>query len=29
MCNLAMFLQEQGKIMSGVEGFMYPNEVGL
>src|SRR3984885_1502349 len=29
MFNLAMFLQEQGKIMSGVEGFMYPNEVGL
>ena len=29
MCNLAMFLQEQGKIMSGVEGFMYPNEIGL
>ena len=29
MCYLAMFLQEQGKIMSGVEGFMYPNEIGL
>ena len=29
MVNLAMFLQEQGKMMSGVEGFMYPNEVGL
>ncbi len=29
MCNLAMFVQEQGKIMSGVEGFMYPNEIGL
>ena len=29
MGNLAMLLQEQGKIMSGVEGFMYPNEIGL
>src|SRR5579863_10511922 len=29
MCNFVMFLQEQGRIMSGVEGFMYPNEVGL
>jgi Ni/Fe-hydrogenase subunit HybB-like protein len=29
MCNLAMFLQEQVKIMNGVEGFMYPNEVEL
>jgi Ni/Fe-hydrogenase subunit HybB-like protein len=29
MSYLAMFLQEQGRMMSGVEGFMYPNEVGL
>src|ERR1700722_16895548 len=29
MCNLAMFLQEQVRTMNGVEGFMYPNEVGL
>lgn len=29
MCNLAMFLQEQVKTMNGVEGFMYPNEIGL
>ena len=29
MCDLAMFLGEQGKMMNGVEGFMYPNEIGL
>src|SRR6201998_2929431 len=29
MCDLAMFLAEQVKTMNGVEGFMYPNEVGL
>ena len=29
MCNLALLIQEQGNIMNGVEGFMYPNEVGL
>ena len=29
MCDLAMFFGEQVKAMNGVEGFMYPNEVGL
>jgi Ni/Fe-hydrogenase subunit HybB-like protein len=29
MCDLAMFLGEQVKVMNGVEGFMYPNEIGL
>jgi Ni/Fe-hydrogenase subunit HybB-like protein len=29
MCNLAVFFSEQVKIMNGVEGFMYPNEIGL
>jgi Ni/Fe-hydrogenase subunit HybB-like protein len=29
ICNLAMFLAEQVKAANGVEGFMYPNEIGL
>jgi len=29
MCDLAMFLSEPLKIVNGVEGFMYPNEIGL
>jgi Ni/Fe-hydrogenase subunit HybB-like protein len=29
MCNLAILLSEQAKVMNGVEGFMYPNEIGL
>ena len=29
ICNLAMFLAEQVKAVNGVEGFMYPNEIGL
>jgi Ni/Fe-hydrogenase subunit HybB-like protein len=29
MCNLAVLFSEQVKVMNGVEGFMYPNEIGL
>jgi Ni/Fe-hydrogenase subunit HybB-like protein len=29
MCSLAILINEQAKLLNGVEGFMYPNEIGL
>src|ERR1700761_6933788 len=29
MCILAMLLSEPGNAITGIEGFMYPNEIGL
>jgi Ni/Fe-hydrogenase subunit HybB-like protein len=29
MCSLAILINEQARLLNGVEGFMYPNEIGL